>query len=187
MAVSAAPFARPSQLDRFLHALIGTEYNGMETSVLSVLARLGHDPWAEAARLAGLPRAVAVDDLAGALASVSSGNRPHAEVKAVALRLVRLLPVLTRAASGATSMKVPQNSRRAVVVLAGTLLSAALAFGLLVGTAFWPGVHVDPPGIATDALASKDQPEGRPHRAGSGRLVNGSDAAAPPLRPKPEP
>lgn len=175
MASSAVTFMRPSQLDRFLHALVGTEYTGMETSVLSVLARLGHDPWAEAARLASLPRDVAVNELADALAGVPPGNRPHAEAKAVALRLARLLPVPTRLASGVTSAKVPQNNRKAVVVLAGTLLSAALAFGLLVGTAVWPGVHVDPPGIATDALASKGQPEG-----GSGKNL-GQHACLPVL------
>jgi hypothetical protein len=187
MAVSSAPFTRPPQLDRFLHALVGTEPTGMETSVLSVLARLGHDPWAEAVRLASLPRAMAVDDLAGALASVPPGNRPHAEAKAVALRLVRLLPVPTRVASGATSVEVPQGSRRAVVVLAGTLLSAALVFGLLIGTAVWPAVHVGLPGIATDALASTDQPGGPSHRAGSAQLINGSNVAASSSRPKAEP
>lgn len=187
MAVSSAPFTRPSQLDRFLHALVGTEHTGVETSVLSVLARLGHDPWAEAARLASLPRAVAADDLTGALASVPPGNGPHAEAKAVALRLVRLLPAPTRVAYGATSAKAPQGSRRAVVVLAGTLLSAALAFGLLVGTAFWPAVHAGLPGIATDALASKGQHEEPSHQGRTGRLAYGSDAAAPSLRPKPGP
>ena len=183
MAVSAVTFKCPSQLDRFLHALVGTEHNGMETSVLSVLARLGHDPWVEAARLGGLPKAVAVDDLASALASVSAGDRPVAEARVIALCLVRLLPAPPRPALGPMS-KEPQGSRRAVVVLAGTLLSAALAFGLLVGTAFWPAVHVGLPGIATDGLASKGQHEGPSHRAGFGRLVNGSDAAAPSSRPR---
>ena len=149
MAGSAAPSMCPSQLDRFLHALVGAEHNGMETSVLSALARLGHDPWAEAARLAGLPRAVAADDLASALASMPPGNRPRAEARAVALCLVRLLPAPTRLAFGAASAREPQGGRRAVVLLVGTLLSAALAFGLLIGAAFW-----------TAAPASKGQLEG---------------------------
>lgn len=45
MALPSIPLTRPSQLDRFLHATIGTERNGMDLSVLSVLARLGKAPW----------------------------------------------------------------------------------------------------------------------------------------------
>lgn len=64
---------RPAQLDCFLHGLFGTECNGMNKRVVSALARLWHDPWVEAASRAGLPRAVAADDLASTLASVPAG------------------------------------------------------------------------------------------------------------------
>ncbi len=153
----SASFVRPPQLDCFLHALIGTEHNGMETSVLSALARLGHDPWVEAARLAGLPSAVAADDLASALASAPAGNRPHAEAKAAALCLVRLLPAPAHLAFGATSAKQPHGSRKVVV--------------LLIGAAFWPAFHAGLPMI----------------QAMPGQVVNGSDADVPSSRPRARP
>ncbi len=46
--------------DAFLFESLGVEDSGMELSVLSALARAGLDPWAEARRLAGLPRQAAV-------------------------------------------------------------------------------------------------------------------------------
>ena len=46
--------------DAFLFESLGVEDNGMDLSVLSVLARAGVDPWAEAKRLAGLPRQAAI-------------------------------------------------------------------------------------------------------------------------------
>ena len=46
--------------DAFLFESLGVEDNGMDLSVLSALARAGVDPWAEAKRLAGLPRQAAI-------------------------------------------------------------------------------------------------------------------------------
>jgi hypothetical protein len=50
--------------DAFLFESLGVEDSGMELSVLSALARAGLDPWAEAKRLAGLPRQAAVAAIA---------------------------------------------------------------------------------------------------------------------------
>ena len=41
--------------------------NGSPLTILSMLARLGKDPWAEAARLARLPKSSTVDDLANSI------------------------------------------------------------------------------------------------------------------------
>jgi hypothetical protein len=46
--------------DAFLFESLGVEENGMDLSVLSALARAGVDPWAEAKRLAALPRQAAI-------------------------------------------------------------------------------------------------------------------------------
>jgi hypothetical protein len=46
--------------DAFLFESLGVQENGMDLSVLSALARAGVDPWAEAKRLATLPRQNAV-------------------------------------------------------------------------------------------------------------------------------
>ncbi len=47
-----------SGLEAFLLAEVGTEWNGSGLTVLSLLARLGKDPWAEAATWSKLPRAL---------------------------------------------------------------------------------------------------------------------------------
>jgi hypothetical protein len=46
--------------DAFLFESLGVQENGMDVSVLSAMARAGVDPWAEAKRLAALPRQAAV-------------------------------------------------------------------------------------------------------------------------------
>jgi hypothetical protein len=52
-----------SDLNPFLYADVGTESNGSTLTMLSVLARLDHDPWLEAARWAKLSKAAAVESL----------------------------------------------------------------------------------------------------------------------------
>jgi hypothetical protein len=79
-------------LDAFLFAEVGTEANGMPLTVLSVLARLDHDPWAEAAALSRLPRAAAIERLA---ASIERMTLPQADARATATRLLFLLPAAT--------------------------------------------------------------------------------------------
>ncbi len=53
--------------DAFLFESLGIEENGMDLSVLSALARAGVDPWAEAKRLAALPRQAAIAAIAAIL------------------------------------------------------------------------------------------------------------------------
>ena len=54
---SATAFSLGPEFDPFLFAPIGAEPNGMPLSVLSALARIGADPWQEAARLTALSEA----------------------------------------------------------------------------------------------------------------------------------
>jgi hypothetical protein len=54
-----------SKFDAFLFAPIGEDSNGMLLSVVSVLARLGVDPWLDAAELARVPEETAALRLAG--------------------------------------------------------------------------------------------------------------------------
>ena len=81
-----------SDLNQFLFADIGTEANGMTLSVLSVFARRGSDPWTEASRLAGLPKADATDSLARMIASMPKSLWPPPEAAVIAVRLIGLLP-----------------------------------------------------------------------------------------------
>jgi hypothetical protein len=100
MAQTAPVFANSSQFDDFLHASIGEDDHGMLLSVLSALARLGLDPWQEAAKLAQLPVESATRKLAGLLAALpraqpDAGSHPDAgspDAGTVAARLIGLLP-----------------------------------------------------------------------------------------------
>lgn len=53
-----------SFLNKFLYTEIGIEKNGSPLTILSVLARLGKDPWAEAEHCLKMPQSKAVDCLA---------------------------------------------------------------------------------------------------------------------------
>ena len=81
-----------SDLNPFLFACVGTEMNGSALTVLSVLARLGSDPWAEAGRLATLPRSAAVDWLAERIAAMQLTAGGVGDARATAERIVLLLP-----------------------------------------------------------------------------------------------
>ena len=127
----------PSPFAPFLQAPVGVEGNGMDLSVLSALARLGKDPWAEAARLADLPQLAAVDRLAGFILALSGPGWPVAEATATARHLVKLLPAHARpdgpAQPGAGTARV--RGHRTSLVLAGAAIGAAVMFAVLVGLA----------------------------------------------------
>jgi hypothetical protein len=90
-----------SNLNPFLFADVGTELNGSTLTMLSVLARLGRDPWAEAAKWTNLPKAVVVESLTQCIAKMPLGPRTLAETTATVTRLILLLPIQPRiAASG---------------------------------------------------------------------------------------
>jgi hypothetical protein len=52
------------EFEPFLYAVVCNEGNGMPLTINSVIARSGADPWKEAARIAKLPRDVALEVLA---------------------------------------------------------------------------------------------------------------------------
>jgi hypothetical protein len=79
------------EFDDFLFARID-ENGETPLSVLSVLARLGIDPWEEAARLARLPRAAAATRLASSIAAISGATSGHLDAGIVSDRLISLLP-----------------------------------------------------------------------------------------------
>ena len=79
-------------LDSFLCAEVGTELNGSNLTILSVLARLGCDPWAEAASWCALPRATTIDRLAQSIAQMPLCPQALQDARATASRLILLLP-----------------------------------------------------------------------------------------------
>ncbi len=79
-----------SGLDAFLYADVGAELNGSTLTILSMIARLGRDPWVEAARWATLPRAGAIEGLVQSIAQMPLVPSALVEIRTTAARLVQL-------------------------------------------------------------------------------------------------
>jgi hypothetical protein len=97
-----------SEFNEFLFAFVGEESGGQQLTVLSALARLGLDPWGEAARLSELPREAATHALAATIGALPGGDWKVSDRQAIAVRLVNCLP--RRGSPPATSpAKSPQG------------------------------------------------------------------------------
>lgn len=81
-----------SEFNEFLFAFVDEESGGQQLTVLSALARLGLDPWGEAARLSELPQEAATDALAAAIGALPGGHWNVSEGQSIAVRLVNYLP-----------------------------------------------------------------------------------------------
>jgi hypothetical protein len=81
-----------SPYNAFLYATVGEEQVGVPLTVLTALARLGYDPWHEAARLSGLPKETAARAFAVTIAMLPEGDWKASESEAIAARLVSWLP-----------------------------------------------------------------------------------------------
>jgi hypothetical protein len=128
MEAAVTPGAPGSEFDAFLYASIAEEHNGTLLSVLSALARLNLDPWDEAARLAGLPRAAASQILTKLIAALPEGPSASSDPEALAERLMALLP--KRAASTGRSAAV-EAQRAATASYARTAAWALYISALL--------------------------------------------------------
>jgi hypothetical protein len=80
------------RFNQFLHAQIGEEGNGMQLSVLSVLARRNADPWETAGQLAALPRDAAIGQLTAILQHIPAASSGDGVAQDIAVRLAALLP-----------------------------------------------------------------------------------------------
>jgi hypothetical protein len=132
---------KKSELNAFLYADIGTELNGSSLTMLSMLARLGQDPWAEAGRLSRLPAADALKSLIQSLGTMPLGPQAASGIGATATRLLALLP-------GKSSSPVAENNNWPGMPqwLPFALLGLALGLGLLTMMAKTPAP--DPPPVA---------------------------------------
>jgi hypothetical protein len=81
-----------SEFNEFLFALVGQEKSGMQLTVLSALARLGFDPWREAARLSELTKEAATSALAATISALPEGDWKGLSSRSIAVRLVDRLP-----------------------------------------------------------------------------------------------
>lgn len=154
-----------SGFDEFLYADVGAELNGSALTVLSMISRLGRDPWAEAARWAALPRAGAVESLAEGISQMPLAPSALAETHTTAERLVQLLPATVPSGwqRNAAKAKGPSVPEWWVPI---TMFYCAMAFGMALSAVLTPK-----PSQAVTAPA--EQQVGAPGAAGAG--------AAPPV------
>jgi hypothetical protein len=125
-----------SEFNGFLYAPIGVETNDVQLSVLSGLTRLGIDPWAEAARLAVLPKAPASRALATTIARLGSWNA--AEVESIANHLVELLPRgIVFAKKGRAGSSGPKRRSRTIFWVIGAAATAALLWLARILSRLW--------------------------------------------------
>jgi hypothetical protein len=144
-----APHFLGAEFNSFLFAPVGTDRAGTPLSVVSALARLDIDAWAEAAALARLPRDAAVNKLAYLLRRYPEIPEITQGSAAVAARLIALLP------HRATSPRLPYTPPRnwgAAGRAAGFGMLIALA--VLVGLKFATSTSSKPPATAPHRLAT---------------------------------
>jgi hypothetical protein len=141
MASSDAFALKNSGLNAFLFAEVGTELNGSPLTILSVLARLGQDPWAEAAKWTKLPKATMIDQLSQSISQMPLSPQAIGEARTTASRLILLLPSQVAAPhdTRATKPAVPKWVLVSVCCLAVAL---GLAFTMMPGS--WPTNTVAP-------------------------------------------
>jgi hypothetical protein len=143
-----------SDLNAFLYADVGTEMNGSSLTMLSVLARLGKDPWAEAARWTKLPTNEAFGCLSRSIGQMPLDARALAETNAIASRLLRLLPGQTESLGQITRALTPASAIQGWMALA--FLCASLLMGLtlsMTAAPVPPAGPVAPPAQAIDLTA----------------------------------
>src|SRR5689334_14126813 len=110
MARSASSPLLRGDFDRFLFEPVGRDQNGMPLSVASTLARMDLDAWQEAARLAALPAAKAVEKLTALFGASPDQSLMEPNRAALVTRLIALLP--PSAGPEARSPLISTSSRR---------------------------------------------------------------------------
>ena len=121
----------------FLFTVVGTERSdapnsGEDITVLTALARIGIDPWQEAARLSLLPRAEAAKSLAATFINLPDTRWTLGDAAGTAQRIVDTLPQSSRRGPAPLGSWIFLSWRFWVAVC---LALALLALGYLVGGA----------------------------------------------------
>ncbi len=125
---------RDSTLNAFLYADVGTEANGCGLTILSVLARLGKDPWAEAALWSRKSKDAAADALTQSIDQMHLHQPPDESARSTALRLVDLLPHGSRltdaGASPGPNAAAPALPNDMRMIIGGALIYFVLSVGM---------------------------------------------------------
>jgi hypothetical protein len=152
---TAISFFRP-ELDDFLHAPIGMEKTEMPLSVLSALARLGLDPWKEAAELSELPRDCAAQRLAVLIVRLPGGRWTQEEAGGIASRLTELLPSRSRPAEPSIGRASPRLG------IAGSPAARVLICVALVCIALFAAASCEPSSGADATWSRTPEPASHP-------------------------
>ena len=120
------------EFDRFLYASVGDDNNGMPLTVLSALARMDVDPWAEASKLTQLPQESAVTQLASLLGALRNAPFAGLDPARIAAPLIALLPCpRNRAPSMLRAFAQTAPTKHAAAVSTVLTVSTYLIFMLL--------------------------------------------------------
>jgi len=144
MSHSDAFALKNSGLNEFLFAEVGSEMNGSPLTILSVLARLGKDPWAEAARLAMLPKSSTIDDLVNSISQMPLCPQALIDARTTAARLILLLPSQAQSFSKRVALPIGRSTAPRWVLAA--MFLTVLAFGI--------ALEMMPPATPTGTIAS---------------------------------
>jgi hypothetical protein len=126
-----------TDFDAFLLAPMGEDANGLPLNLLTIFARLGVDPWEEAADLAALPVEPAMQRLANRLEASPNAPASPADTVNIVTRLIALLhrapprkAVAPRPLVPLKVFELSKGARLAVTCLIGALflLLAQCAF-----------------------------------------------------------
>ncbi|WP_158742718.1 hypothetical protein [Acidisphaera sp. L21] len=133
-----------SGLSPFLFAEIGTDLNGSGLTILSTLARLGADPWAEAAQWSSGSRSAAADSLAAAIVRMPLDADVIANAPAIARRLIKLLPRQNTVSDAPNSRSIKRWTAAGGGSLILVYVAVALTVVLSIGYGLmWTAPHVD--------------------------------------------
>jgi hypothetical protein len=110
----------------FLFASIGADATGTYLTVVSALARLDLDPWAEAAKFSRMPKTLANQKLIELISNFSEIPTVSVDSVEIAVRLTALLPATVRSKIPVTGLSV-----QALHPAARTLMAPRFIFFLM--------------------------------------------------------
>jgi len=154
---AAITFFKPEFGD-FLYAPISGTGDGIPTSVMSALARLGLDPWQEAAELNELPISAATIRLSALIASLPQAERSLVDSRAFVTDLIELLP--HRIQTTIASMPLAGRPSLAMPSIGRATIFAAIAICLLLVTV--AREHASPRNTTGDDTPSTTTEPSRP-------------------------
>jgi hypothetical protein len=152
------------EFNDFLYAPIGRERNGDYLSVISAMARLDLDPWAEASQLAKLPAASATQKLTSFIDGLQKTSAaPHVD-KMIASRLIALLPghTNTKTAAKAASVNAAAKDPRFSLLFFVVSMTIMLSIQVIMHAEHPPKQNIVPHTIKSSTVPPQITPPSDP-------------------------